>query len=111
MRLIRPIVWLISFVLVISLTRSVVSLLAKRDIVQTQSAELTRLEAENKQLEEALSQAQTPEFIEKTAREKLGLVKDGEVVVMLPQSAQAGDSLEETDENIPNWKKWWGLFF
>ncbi len=111
MKLIKPIIWLVSFVLVISLTRSVISLLAKRDIVQTQKAELVRLEAENRQLEDALSQAQTAEFIERTAREKLGLVKDGEVVVLLPQSAQAGESAVTSDENNPNWKKWWGLFF
>lgn len=110
MRLIRPIVWLISFVLVISLTRSVMSLLAKRDIVQTQKGELARLEAENRLLEDALSQAQTPEFIERTAREKLGLVKDGEVVVMLPQG-QERESTGAAGESIPNWKKWWGLFF
>lgn len=110
MRLIRPIVWLISFILVISLTRSVFSLLAKRDIVQTQKEELARLEAENRLLEEARLQAQTPEFIEKAAREKLGLVKDGEVVVMLPQGQEAPGAAG-AGESIPNWKKWWGLFF
>jgi cell division protein FtsB len=110
MRLIKPIIWFVSLLLVVSLTRSVVSLLAKKDIVRTQKEELARLEEENKKLEDALSQAQTPEFVERTAREKLGLVKDGEVVVMLPQGA-AGEDTQAQTESLPNWKQWWGLFF
>lgn len=108
MRFVRPIIWLVSLLLVVSLTRSVASLLEKRNIVRVQEEQLQRLEAENKQLQDALTQAETPEFVERVAREKLGLVKDGETIVILPQQQV---SVTQTSEKIPNWKQWWGLFF
>lgn len=109
MKYLRPILWLVSFLLVISLSRSVVSLLSKRDIIRQQEGELARLSQENAQLQDALVRADTPEFIEKQAREKLGLVKDGETVVILPNTNH--QSPITSTQQGSNWEKWWELFF
>ena len=109
MRILRPIIWLISLLLVISLTRSVVTLLQKRQIVVRQREELARLQEANAKLNEALSQAETPEYIEREAREKLGLVKDGETVVILPKINDQS-SISNTQQGS-YWQQWWGLFF
>jgi cell division protein FtsB len=85
-----------------------VTLLQKRQILEEQRQELVRLQEENRKLEEALSQADTPEFVEKEAREKLGLVKEGETIVILPKT---DPSSLITDQQESNWKQWWGLFF
>lgn len=109
MRFVRPIIWLVSLILVVSLTRSVFELSKKQDIVRRSQDELARLERENRELEEALAAAETPEFIEKTAREKLGLVKEGETVVVLPKTKEGQETI--SNKQIPNWKKWRDLFF
>ena len=48
-------------------------------------------------------------FIEKEAREKLGLGKPGEVVVILPKVEQRPSNAPAT-EGKANWRKWWELY-
>ena len=75
---------------------------------------LRRVEEENRRLQSELEYAQSPEFIEQEARNRLGLGREGETVVLMPN-----DKLQMTNEktedktavNLPNWKKWWRLFF
>lgn len=48
-------------------------------------------------------------FIEREARDTLNLVKPGEIVVFMPSPTPevSGVSMSQ----IPNWQKWWNLFF
>src|SRR3989344_6078670 len=43
-------------------------------------------ELENQELKKRLAEVQSPEFIEKEARDKLGLGKEGETIVVLPKT-------------------------
>ena len=51
-----------------------------------------------------LVQVQSPEFIEKEAREKLGL---GEP---LPSPSNPKPQIPNPNVDIPNWQKWWKLY-
>lgn len=52
----------------------------------SQAAEmLYKLEIKNKELKKKLSEIQSPEFIEAQARNKLGLGKRGETIVIIPE--------------------------
>jgi len=55
----------------------------------------------------------TNEFLEKEARDNLGLVKKGETVAILPSESRHGRNEAQQGENqgISNWKRWWRLFF
>lgn len=119
-RLFRLIVTVICLVSVISLSRSIYGLWRKRDVVKERALVLAQAEAENKRLKKELEQVQSPGFVEEEARNKLGLIKPGEQVVMLPDRStvdgqpggEAGSQFTETkDNNLPNWKQWWRLFF
>lgn len=61
-------------------------------------------------LKERLYYAKTPEFIERQAREKLGMVKEGEYIVLAPPT-NLNEKSVKTESNTPNWEKWWKLFF
>lgn len=99
-------------VLLIALAQSVLSLWNKKDIVAERQQVLRQLEQENQKLKDKLAESQTPGFIERVARETLGLVKEGETMVIIRPITQSDQSDQlKTEENIPNWKKWWGLFF
>jgi cell division protein FtsB len=56
---------------------------------------------------------QTPEYLEKVARNDLNMQKEGETVVVIQKtsgearSRSAGQKLESVDE--PNWQKWLNL--
>ena len=76
--------------------------------------EVYKLEAENKILKKRLFDVNSPSFIEKAAREKLGLGKIGETIVLISdekikQTMGATDSASVT--RLPNWLGWWKVFF
>lgn len=121
-RLFRLIVAVGSIVSIIGLSRSIYTVVKKRDIVKERQRVLSNLEAQNRQLETQLEESLSPTFIEREAREKLGMAREGESVVimdngkwiMLAPSQVEGKNRkteEKTAENVPNWKKWWRLFF
>lgn len=113
-RVIRFIIIAISAVLIVNLSRSIWDLWRRRDILGEREAVLNRSQEENKYLKDELEYAQSPEFIEQEARNRLGLGREGEQVVLLPKSQipSTNDQIkEEKEETMPNWKKWWKLFF
>lgn len=76
--------------------------------------EVYKFEAENKMLKKKLSDVNSPIFIEKAAREKLGLGKIGERVVLISdekikQTMGATDSAKSA--RLPNWQGWLKVFF
>lgn len=113
----RPLVRLlivgVSLLAVVSLSRSVYSLWRKRDYVRQRAEALTKEQAENARIKKEIEEAQKPEFIEKEAREKLGMTKEGEAIVILPKSQipNPNDQEKQKELSIPNWKKWRRLFF
>ena len=82
--------------------------------LSTQADIVYKLEAENRGLKKKLAQIQSPEFIEQQARDKLGLGKPGETIVIIPQDKlkllmEASNSAQEI--RYPNWLGWWKVFF
>ena len=59
--------------------------------------ELKELRAENARLREELSRLDDPEAVEKLAREKLGLVKEGEKVYRFVEKDKNGGKAKEKD--------------
>ncbi len=106
------IVWILGVVAMISLVGSIISSWKKKHIVKEREVILRHVEGENQQFKKQLEEAQTPAFIEKAARDKLGLVKPGEIVVLLGKPVATGSvSLRGPREESANWKQWWKLFF
>jgi cell division protein FtsB len=93
-----------------NLVRSMWDIWQKKDIISQVQSQLSFQKQENQRLKASLSYAQTPEFIEKEARDKLFMAKKGEQKVLVPQDSENSSGLENQD-NEPNWKKWWNLFF
>jgi cell division protein FtsB len=111
MKKISFIIIVITLILIINnLVSSIWDIWQKKDVVSQAQGELSRQKQENQRLKSALSYAKTSEFIEKEARNKLFMVKDGEQKVLLPQDSGNLQELSK-ESNDPNWKKWWNLFF
>lgn len=72
-----------------------------------------KLENKNKELKEELQDSQSPQFIEEKARNKLGLGKVGETIVIIPDEKikQVLGVKEEIKVRLPNWLGWWKVFF
>lgn len=81
-----------------------------QDIVET----LHKLEIKNKELKAKLEYVKSPEFIETQARDKLGLVKEGETLVIIPDEKIKqilNQDHKSPEVKLPNPLGWWKLFF
>ena len=109
-KVIFVVVVVILLLIVNDLAHSIYDIWQKKDVISQAQKELSLQKQENQRLKSALSYSQTQEFIEKEARDKLFMVKEGEQKVLIPQ--ELGNSRYQSNENNdPNWKKWWNLFF
>lgn len=72
--------------------------------------ELLKAEEENLKLKSRLSEVQSPNFVEKEAREKLGYGRPGEVIVLLPKEESDQSQKKTNSEDTPIWKRWWDLY-
>lgn len=104
-----------TILLLISIAKNIGKVFAIRAEVAKQKAKVAKIEAENLRIQMEISKAQSPEFIERQVRDKLGLVKEGETVVVLPEIEEVKKlapklDLEEDYLPDPNWRKWLKLF-
>ena len=99
----------ILLVIVNGLAHSIYDIWQKKDYVTQAQNELDLQKQQNSQLKAQLTYAQTPEFIEKEARDKLFMTKQGEQKILLPQDSEK--TAQENRNNLPNWQQWWNLFF
>ena len=72
----------------------------------------SRIESESNQLSELINYLSTPEYVEKQAREQLNLKKEGEEVVILPDSIEDEAKIAGADTKAEsNPKKWYKYLF
>jgi cell division protein FtsB len=104
------------FVLLISynLISQIISTLKSGERVDQATEILNQLENENKNLKVRLEEVKSKDFIETQARDKLGLAKEGEVVVIIPDEKidlLLGLEKKQQEARLPNPLGWWKLFF
>ncbi len=105
---------IIMVILVVSLVRGVEEIRRARERVKKAEERVLKLKSEEKELEERLSLVEGKEYVEKQLREKLGMGKEGEIVVILPEKEivkKFAPRIEE-ENTLPDpiWKKWAKLF-
>lgn len=99
--------------LIISLSRDIFRLLRAGDRIKQAQLQVEELEKENIELKELEEYYQSEEFVEEQARNKLNLAKEGETIIILPPNVEelVGWQEEEKPPELPNWKRWFRLFF
>lgn len=113
-RLARLSVFIFSLLLSVALANTVYHTWKKRDFLRAREAQLAAEIAKNDRLTKQFTVSQTDEFVEKVARDELGLSKPGETVVIIGSPAAnraSSPSGELVNSDSPNWRQWWGLFF
>ncbi len=103
-------VLILGLLVVFQLSRSIISIYGRGGRVKELVAEVAGLEKKKQDLEQEKAFRQTPEFIEREARDRLRMVKEGERILVLP-----GEQNEESskfkvqsskNEEKKNWEKW-----
>jgi cell division protein FtsB len=108
-------VWFLILILVVSVVRNIRKTITIRSAVGQSQAKIDKIKEENAKLEKEIAQAQGEAFIEKQVRDKLGLVKEGEAIVVLPDEdtlRKLAPQLPEETDTLPDpiWRKWLKLF-
>ncbi len=79
--------------------------------------EISELEQGNQELSSLIGYLQTSNFIEQQAKTKLGLVREGESVVVVTPPDKMGDTGGSGEEgpraagDLPNYERWWYYFW
>lgn len=108
------IIIIIGLAISLGLVRNLYSIYQNSKFQDLAVKKLEKLRAENTRLKEEVAVAGEQSFIEREARERLGLVKPGEVVVILPSEKEAtgsGEAVSEEKPARPIWQQWISLFF
>lgn len=109
--------FIIFFVLLtLSLARNVVRILKAGEKVEEAESRVEKLKKENEELKKRLDTVGSEEYIEKQLRDNLGLARQEEIVIVLPDEETLralAPRTQSEQEVLPdaNWKKWMNLFF
>lgn len=69
-------------------------------------------QSRGEELKRKWAEIQTPEYLEKVARNDLNMQKEGETIVVLPSNKAAlvkGSGETKEEKELPNHLKWWNL--
>jgi cell division protein FtsB len=105
----------IGLLLILSLVRNILKISESRKKIENERTKVENLKKENEALEKKLAETSGLEFTEKQLRDKLGLAKEGEIVVVLPDEKILEGlvpKVPEEEETLPDpiWKRWLKLF-
>lgn len=114
-RSLRYIFILLTLLLSLSLIRNIIKISQAGRAIDDASLRVEKLKEENLELNKRLGKVQSEEYIEGELRDKLGLAKEGETIIVLPEEdvvRSLAPKLVEEEETLPdpNWKKWIHLF-
>ena len=102
---------------VFQLSRSLVNMYGRGGRGKELAAEVAGLEKEKQDLEREKAFRETEEFVEREARDKLRMVREGERILVLPNEARMGAETDadgrgrEVGGEKENWKKWVEFWF
>ncbi len=105
----------IFIILASSLIKSINRIRVGEAVIKKTQTRIENAESENKKLEEQLKVTQSEEFIEKQLRDKMGLAKEGEIILVLPEA----EIVRRLSPQIPteseilvksNFERWIDLF-
>lgn len=88
--------------------------LKSEDRLSYATEQLYELEKKNKALNKRLAEIKSEYFVEQQARDKLGLVREEETVVIIPEEKikqVLGTQKQAEEPRLPNWQGWLRLFW
>ena len=102
---------IVALILGFNSARKILTFRGTFEKVEEAEEKLERLKTENEVLKRDLEFKKSEEFAEKEIRNKLGLAKEGEVIVLIPRESDERLTTNDERKNISNWQKWKELFF
>ncbi len=109
---------ILGLLIVVQLSRSIISIYGRGGRVGELAAEVAGLEKEKEDLEREKAFRETAEFVEREARDKLRMVREGERILVLPDETRMSADRQADErgtvvdvQSLPNWKRWVEFWF
>lgn len=83
----------------ISYIRQEITMNKIRKEIESKQTQLNELESKNKKLQDEVNQSSTDKYIERMARERLGMIKEGEKVITNSDSVSQDKADSKQQEN------------
>lgn len=98
--------------LIVNLSRQIFGLKQASKILESRRREAAIVQKRNEELKKELERVKSQAFVEEEAREKLGMAKEGERLVIPTGKIEPETHLKPTPfrNEDPNWKKWLNVF-
>jgi cell division protein FtsB len=109
-KIVLAFIFIFTLWLIFSVARQVYSLFKAGERVSQAEQKLSQLKLEEESLRKELTFRESEEFIEKEARDKLGLAKEGETIAILPKKLQEEPQPKETPQ-VSNLSRWFQRLF
>ena len=110
MKLIKNIIFLFLLIFLFSsLLKNLFSYKGKLQFYQQFKQNFNKEKKRNIELKTEVVRKKSQEEIEKTIRNDLNLLKDNEIVLIIPSPTKTPVSIIPTP--LANWRQWWELFF
>ena len=112
-KLIYGIVIIIVLIIAYNLLMQITQAVKSGERLSQATEQLYKLQNENKELKKKLARIQSLDFIEAEARDKLGLSKKGETVVIIPEDKLklVMGASQSAQIRLPNWLGWLKVFW
>ncbi len=107
----RLIIVLIGLYLIVTTIQAIFDLWKAGDKLTQREKRVEVLKKDQENLQRQKAIASNPNFLEKTARDQLGLSKPGEEIIIIPQDLLKDNTPIIPPDTTPNWKKWQRLIF
>ena len=102
-------------IIAVSLAKNILGINQGDQRINEVEERAVELKKEKEVLEKKLVEMESDDYIEKQLRDKLGMAKEGEIVIVLPDPQivrKFAPKVEQEEEILPDpiWKKWAKLF-
>lgn len=106
---------LVVVLFVFSVVRNIFRAAGAKNEIKVAQERVEKLKKENEEIQKRLSEVQDQVYIEIQLRDKLGLAKEGEIIVVLPDKEtlkKLAPVISEEEDTLPDptWRKWLKLF-
>lgn len=109
-RIINLFLLILLVALLFNVSRTLVDLNRQNNIIKETEDRLQKSKVENEKLKRDLAMVESSEYIEKEARNKLNLGKEGEIVLLLPSISPIISPTPAPIDDFANWQRWIKLF-
>jgi cell division protein FtsB len=105
-KVLRLIVFVFCLYLIVTTIKAIFDLWKAGDKLTDRQARVAVLQKDQENLLRQKAEAESPLYLEKVARDQMGLSKPGEEVIIIPKELLVDNSRVASEPAMPNWRKW-----